>query len=82
MTGVSLIPGDGNTLRAVMRGVTGSGSRSNVYADVLGSSGPVPAAFRGTGNRLEIVGSAQAFEHTNQAIDPAPGSEFFTGGGK
>ena len=71
-------PGDSNTVRAVIRGVTGSGSRSNVYAHVLGSSGPVSPAFQGTGNELQFVGSLQAFEQTNRAIDPAPGPSFFT----
>ncbi len=82
VTGTSLVPGDGNTLRAVIRGVTGSGSRANVYADVLGSTGPVSPAIQGTGNRLEIGGSPQAFAQTNSAIDPAPAPQFFTSGGK
>jgi hypothetical protein len=80
VSGASLVPGDGNTLRALMRGVTGSGSRSNVYADVLGPTGPLAPLFQGTGNRLEIAGNLHAFEQTNRGIDPAPGSEFFTGG--
>jgi hypothetical protein len=78
VSGASLVPGDGNTLRAVLRGVTGSGSRSNAYADVLGPTGPVSPAIQGTGNRLEIPGNLQAFTQTNRAIDPAPGPEFFT----
>jgi len=82
VSGATLVPGDGNTVRAVMRGVTGSGSRSNVYADVLGPAGPVLPAFQGTGNRLEITGNLQAFTQTNRAIDPAPGPEFFTSDGK
>jgi len=49
-----------------------------VYADVLGPTGPVAPAFRGTGNRLEIAGNLQAFARTNQAIEPAPGPQFFT----
>jgi hypothetical protein len=73
----SLVPGDGNTLRAVIRGVTGSGSRSNVYADVMGLTGPVAAEFQGIGNRLDFVGNPQSFGQTNRAIDPAPGAEFF-----
>jgi len=75
----SLVPGDGNTLRALIRGVTASGARSNLYANVRGPTGPVPAAMQGTGNRLEIVGSAQSFAQTNEAITPAPAAEFFTG---
>lgn len=76
----ALAPGNGNTLRAVIRGVTGSGSRSNQYGDAVGVSGPLPAAFQGTGNRLEIVGNLNAFVQTNRRIDPLPGAEFFTGG--
>ncbi|MGK2960521.1 MAG: hypothetical protein ACSLFK_00090, partial [Gemmatimonadaceae bacterium] len=71
-------PGDGNTLRAVFNRVTGSGSRNNVYADALGPAGPLTPALQGTGNRLEIPGSLQAFSRTNKAIDPAPGHEFFS----
>jgi hypothetical protein len=78
----SLVPGDANTVRAVIRGVTGSGSRFNVYTDVLGPSGPQPSALQGSGNRLEIVGSPQAFARTNSSIDPAPDAEFFTSSGK
>ncbi|MEJ7758594.1 MAG: hypothetical protein WKF55_03255 [Gemmatimonadaceae bacterium] len=70
-------PGDSNTVRAVIHNVTGSGLRSNVYADVLGPTGPVSPALQGTGNRLEITGSLQAFVQTNRAIDPAPGPAFF-----
>lgn len=73
----SLVPGDGNTLRAVIRGVTASGARSNVYADVLAGS---VASELGTGNRFEVVGNLQAFAQTNRGIDPAPGAEFFKGG--
>lgn len=77
VTSASLIPGDGNTLHVVMRGVTGSGLRSNVYADVLGPSGPVIPATS-TGNRMEFAGSLQAFAQTNRAIDPAPPPELFS----
>ena len=45
--------GDRNVLRLEMSGVTGSGSRQNVFAEVVG---PVQPANFGTGNRLEIVG--------------------------
>jgi hypothetical protein len=78
VSNASLVPGDGNTLHAVMRGVTGSGARSNAYADVLGPSGPVAPEIQGMGNRLEFVGNLNAFRQTNRAIDPAPGPEFFT----
>ena len=80
VSNASLAPGNGNTLRSVIRGVTASGPRSNVYADVLGPTGPLSPELQGTGNRLEIVGTLRAFARTNRAIDPAPGSEFFTGG--
>jgi hypothetical protein len=73
-------PGEGNTVRAVIRGVTGSGVRSNVFADVLGPNGAMAAG--GSGNRLEIIGNARAFERTNTGIAPAPGAQFFTGAGQ
>ena len=72
-------PGEGNVLRLLVRGVTGSGVRANVFADVLGPSGPLPVS--GSTNRLELVGNPRAFERTNRAIEPAPGAEFFNGGG-
>lgn len=78
VSGASLVPGDGNTLRAVMRAVTGSGLRSNAYADVLGPTGPVSPAIQGTGNRLEFAGNLNSFAQTNRAIDPAPGPVFFS----
>jgi hypothetical protein len=74
----TLVPGDGNVLRAVIRNVTGSGPRVNLYADAGGSTAPLPSAVQGIGNRLEIVGSPVAFSHANTNIDPAPGAEFFT----
>lgn len=76
----SLVSGNDNTLRVLMRGVTGSGIRSNLYADVLGPTAPVSGALQGIGNRLEINGSPRAFEQTNTSIAPAPAAEFFTGG--
>jgi hypothetical protein len=74
----ALAPGDGNTLRAVIRGVTGSGQRSNLYADAGGASAPLPTSMQGTGNRLVIMGSPEAFARTNRRIDPAPAPEFFS----
>ena len=64
-------PGDGNRLRAILRGVRGSGGRFNQYADVVGFSGA-------SDNRLEIVGSPAGFARNNQRLHPAPGDEFFT----
>jgi len=74
----TLVPGNGNVLHAVIRDVTGSGPRVNLYADAGGSTAPLPSAVQGIGNRLEIVGSPVAFSHTNTNIDPAPSAEFFT----
>lgn len=74
-----LAPGNGNTLRALIRGVTGSGSRANRYGNAMGLSGPLSAALEGTGNLLTIVGNPNAFVQTNRQLDPLPGAEFFTG---
>jgi hypothetical protein len=71
------IPGNGNRLRVLMAGVTGSGPRRNLYADEFGSSGPQNL---GTANVLEFVGAFEAFVHRNTSIDPAPGAEFFPAG--
>jgi hypothetical protein len=73
-----LEPGDGNTVRAELRGVTGSGKRGNRYANAGGSLGPLAPGFRGKGNRLEIVGDPETFSRSNRGIDPAPPREFFT----
>jgi hypothetical protein len=72
-----LFPGDGSSVHAVLRGVTGSGSRFNRYASALGLSAPLPPELRGA-NHLEIAGSPSAFASTNARIDPAPGAEHFT----
>ena len=74
----ALFPGDGNELRAVVRGVTGSGPRFNEYVNADGPSGPLPPELQGSDNRLEIAGSPKAFARTNRQIDPPPGAEFFT----
>jgi hypothetical protein len=76
----ALAAGDGNTVRVELRGVTGSGRRSNRYADAAAFSGPLPAQLQGSGNRLEIVGDPQTFARTNRGIDPAPAAKFFTSG--
>lgn len=67
-------PGDGNTLRLLLRKATGSGPRTNLYAD----SATPSMTNLGVGNELEITGSERAFERTNDDIDPIPPSEFFT----
>ena len=73
-----LEPGDGNMVHVELRGVTGSGTRANRYANSGGSYGTLQAGFRGKGNRLEIVGDRETFMRINRGIDPAPGPEFFT----
>jgi hypothetical protein len=70
IAGVS--PGDDSTLHLVVHQAIGSGPRANAYADSLGNLG--------TGNRLEIVGNANAFAQTNDAIVPPPPANFFTAG--
>jgi hypothetical protein len=65
--------GDDNVLRAVMRRITGSGLRTNKYAD---SSNPSMSVL-GLGNQLEIEGSLRAFDGTNAGILPLPPDEHF-----
>jgi serine/threonine protein kinase len=67
-----------NTVRAELRGVTGSGARANRYSHTGARGAQLPAQLRGTGNRLLIVGDLQTFARTNRGIDPPPGTEFFT----
>jgi len=61
-------PGDGNVVRLNMRQAQGSGPRDNFYAN---------SPDGGEGNRLVVVGSPNAFDHTNQGIDPRPPDDFF-----
>lgn len=68
--------GDDNTAHVLLVRATGSGARANRYAH---SSFP-PTGNPGTGNRLEIVGNANAFDQINQNFIPPPPAEFFTGG--
>jgi hypothetical protein len=74
MLGVST--GDDNTAHVLLYQATGSGARANRYAH---TSTP-PMGSPGIGNRLEIVGNANAFDQTNQNFVPPPPAEFFTGG--
>jgi hypothetical protein len=74
---MELAAGDRNVLRLRMSGVTGSGPRRNVFADVMGPR--EPADF-GTGNRLQVVGEAGTFRQSNPAIEPPPGPQHFVGG--
>jgi len=71
-----VFPDEGNTLHVVVHQATGSGPRTNVYVDAA----TLPPGNLGSGNRLEIVGNANAFGRTNDNISPAPPAEFFTGG--
>ena len=74
-TQVSGVPvGDGNSLRLVLRGADGSGPRDNRYAH---SSTP-SMTHLGEGNRLEVVGSANAFGQNNQNFVPPPDPQFFS----
>jgi len=75
----SFAAGDGNTVRAELQNVTGSGALVNKYAHTTASSGPLLARLEGTGNRLEIVGNAQTFARQNRGINPAPAAQFFIG---
>lgn len=75
----TLTPGDGNVLRATFVGVTGSGARSNAFANVLGPTGPLAPEFQGSGNALEFAGTLRGFTRTNRSIEPVPAEEFFTG---
>jgi len=72
-----LAAGDSNSIRAELRGVTGSGARPNVFANVATTSGLVPDQVHGIGNRLEIVGDPQTFEKLNRGI-PLPPPAFFS----
>jgi hypothetical protein len=67
-------PGDGNTLRLVLRKSTGSGLRANAYGD---SSTPSMGDL-GIGNSFEVVGTENAFVRSNDGFDPIPSAEFFT----
>jgi hypothetical protein len=66
--------GDRNVLRVEINGVRGSGARQNIYADV---DGPIRTDNSGTGNRLEFVGTREAFLESNRDLDPPPPARFF-----
>ncbi len=70
-------PGDRNTLSVDAAGSSGSGERSNEYANVWGPSSP--STF-GKGNRLVFAGTPAAFAATNVAILPPPPAALFGGG--
>ena len=69
---VGVATGDGNELRVTIHQVIGSGPRTNTYGDFTQSPG--------IGNRLLFTGNLNAFSHTNEAILPLPGAQFFTAG--
>ena len=74
----SIATGKGNSLRAVIRRVTGSGPRpNNLFGDLQAPSGALPAELSGN-NRLVIVGSAEAFNQTNRGIEAPPAPELFS----
>lgn len=75
-----LNPGDGNTVRVELRGVTGSGARSNRYRDVGIMSGAETRRIGGSGNRLIFVGDPGTFARDNHGIDPAPDPRLFIDG--
>ena len=74
---MELAAGDRNVLRVQMSGVTGSGLRRNVFADVVG---PLEPANFGTGNQLQVVGEAETFRRSNPSVEPPPGPQQFVGG--
>lgn len=75
-TTLGVATGDDNSAHVLFDHATGSGLRANRYAD---SSIPL-TGNPGIGNRLEIVGNANAFDQTNQNFLPPPPAEFFIGG--
>jgi len=72
-----LHPGDRNTVRVELRGVTGSGLRANRFLNEGGPSGVLAPQFRGRGNRLEVVGDPQSFARRNRLLKPAPDAKYF-----
>ena len=73
---LNVATGDDNTAHVLIRHATGSGARMNRYAHSQSPATGNP----GIGNRLEIVGNANAFDQTNQNFVPPPPAEFFIGG--
>jgi hypothetical protein len=72
------VPGNENRMRVLMLWTNGSGTRANRYRNSFGATLP---ENQGVGNRLEFLGSLQAFERSNDNIDPLPPAEMFQGGG-
>ena len=75
-TMLGVATGDDNIAHIVIHQATGSGARANRYVH----SAIPPNGIPGIGNRLEIVGNANAFDQTNQNFVPPPPAEFFRGG--
>jgi hypothetical protein len=67
-------PGNRNVLRVLVRDSSGSGPRNNRYGH---TSGPDLAENQGSGNQVVFIGNAEAFDQTNEGIEPAPEAEFF-----
>ena len=61
--------GDGNELRARIRGANGSGPRANIFSRV---TGPVLPSKRGNRNRLVVYGDEREFVRLNPGIEPVP----------
>jgi hypothetical protein len=68
-----VLPDDDNALHFSLRQAIGSGPRSNQYANSTSPSG----AEVGTGNELEIAGTPQGFDRSNDNVEPPPPAEFF-----
>jgi hypothetical protein len=66
---MGFLPGQGNMVEALVWGATGDGTPGTFLA--VDSSAEEPS------NRVVIIGSSNAFERTNEALD-SPGDEFFS----
>ena len=73
---VAVATGDDNVAHVLFDHATGSGIRANRYNHSVNQA----MGSLGIGNRLEIVGNANAFDQINQNFIPPPPVEFFTGG--
>jgi hypothetical protein len=63
--------GDGDSIRALLRDVDGSGPRANLYSLACN-------AQPGSDNTFEFIGNARAFEQTTDDISPPPPPDSFT----
>lgn len=76
----ALDPGQGNTVRAELRNVIGSGVRANRFEHVGGSRDGRQRDAHGGQNRLVLIGDPRDFERRNRGIQPAPAAQFFEPG--